>query len=129
MTLLLDTNVLVAAVTHDTDRSEIAVEVLNVAEDPHVTVLSLMELRSVLSKKKQFERDRIEQIENRITARTTITFPDASDMMAADRLQSETLLYPMDALILAAADAIDATLVTFDSELLEHGGESPEAVL
>jgi predicted nucleic acid-binding protein len=68
MTLLLDTNVLVAAVTHDTDRSEIAVEVLNAAEDPHVTVLSLMELRSVLSKKKQFERDRIEQIENRITA-------------------------------------------------------------
>ena len=52
MTLLLDTNVLVAAVTHDTDRSEIAVEVLNAAEDPHVTVLSLMELRSVLSKKK-----------------------------------------------------------------------------
>lgn len=82
-----------------------------------------------MSKKKQFERDRIEQIENRITSRTTITFPDASDMMAADRLQSETLLYPMDALVLAAADAIDATLVTFDSELLEHGGESPEAVL
>ena len=48
--------------------------------------------------------------------------------MAADRLQSETLLYPIDALTLAAADAIDATLVTFDSELLEHGGESPEAV-
>ncbi|MEF8852642.1 MAG: PIN domain-containing protein [Haloarculaceae archaeon] len=129
MTLLLDTNVLVAAVTRDTERSEVAVELLNVAEDPHVTVLSLMELRSVLSKKKQFERDRIDQIENRITSRTTVTFPDASDMMAADRLQSETLLYPMDALILTAADAIDATLVSFDSELLEHGGQPPENVI
>ncbi|ELZ46797.1 PilT protein domain-containing protein [Halorubrum californiense DSM 19288] len=47
----------------------------------------------------------------------TVTFPDASDMMAANRRQSETLLYPMDAMILSAADAADATLVSFDSEL------------
>jgi predicted nucleic acid-binding protein len=84
-----------------------------------------MELRSVLAKKKGFERDRIEQIENRITSRATVTFPDASDMMEATRLQSETLLYPMDALVLAAADAVDATLVSFDGELVEHGAELP----
>lgn len=84
-----------------------------------------MELRSVLTKKKQFERDRIEQIENRITSRTTVTFPDASDVMSDNRLQSETLLYPMDALVLAAADAVDATLVTFDGELVDHGAELP----
>ncbi|MFB6151064.1 MAG: type II toxin-antitoxin system VapC family toxin, partial [Haloarculaceae archaeon] len=106
MKLLLDTNVLVAAVTNDTERSEIAVELLNRADDVYVSVLSLMEIRSVLSKKKQFERDRIRQIENRITSRTTVAFPDASDVMAANQLQAETLLYPMDALVLAAADAI-----------------------
>jgi predicted nucleic acid-binding protein len=88
-----------------------------------------MELRSVLSKKKQFERNRIEQIENRITSRTTITFPDASDMMAANQRQSELLLYPMDALILTAAEAIEATLVSFDSELVEQGAEHPQTVL
>jgi predicted nucleic acid-binding protein len=126
MTLLLDTNVLVAAVTRDTERSDIATELLNDATDVHVSVLNLMELRSVLSKKKQFERDRVRQIENRITSRTTVTFPDASDMMAANRLQRETLLYPMDALVLAAADAIDATLVSFDKELTEHGAELPQ---
>ncbi|RBI59945.1 VapC toxin family PIN domain ribonuclease [halophilic archaeon] len=125
MKLLLDTNILVAAVTSDTDRSEDAVRLLNTADEVYVSVLSLMELRSVLTKKKQFERDRIDQIENRITSRATITFPDASDMMAANQLQSETLLYPMDALILAAANAIDATLVSFDTELLEHGAEHP----
>jgi predicted nucleic acid-binding protein len=129
MKILLDTNVLVAAVTLDTERSEKAIELLNHAEDTYVTVLSLMELRSVLTKKKQFERQHIEQIEARITSRTTITFPDASDMMAANRLQSETLLYPMDALILTAADAIGASLVTFDSELLEHGAVSPDSVV
>jgi predicted nucleic acid-binding protein len=129
MNLLLDTNILVAAVTHDTERSDDAVKLLNESDNTYVSVLNLMELRSVLTKKKQFERDRIDQIENRITSRATITFPDASDMMAANRLQSETLLYPMDALILAAADAVDAKLVSFDTELVEHGAAHPGDVL
>lgn len=129
MRILLDTNVLVAAVTRDTDRSDEAIELLDQADDPLVSVLSLMELRSVLSKKKQFERDRIDAIENRVTSRMTVTFPDASDMMAANRLQSETLLYPMDAMILSAADAADAILVSFDSELVEHGAEPPQQLL
>ncbi|MUV61928.1 PIN domain-containing protein [Halobacterium sp. CBA1126] len=129
MKLLLDTNVLVAAVTRDTERSEDAVELLNEADEPFVSVLSLMELRSVLTKKKQFERDRIDQIENRIASRATVTFTDASDVMAANQLQSETLLYPMDALILAAADELDATLVSFDSELVDHGASLPRDVL
>ncbi|WP_158059567.1 type II toxin-antitoxin system VapC family toxin [Halorussus halophilus] len=129
MRVLLDTNVLVAAVTRDTQRSDDALELLNEADDAYVSVLNLMELRSVLTKKKQFERDRIDQIEQRITSRTTVTFPDASDMMAANQLQSETLLYPMDALVLTAANAIDATLVSFDNELVEHGAEQPTNVL
>ncbi|MFB6165453.1 MAG: PIN domain-containing protein [Haloarculaceae archaeon] len=129
MRLLLDTNVLVAAVTNDTDRSDQAVALLNSADEPYVSVLNLMELRSVLTKKKLFERDRIDQIEHRITARTTVSVPDASDMMAANELQSETLLYPMDALVLAAADALDATLVSFDSELVAHGAKLPEDIL
>ncbi|WP_281195342.1 PIN domain-containing protein [Halorubrum sp. F4] len=129
MRILLDTNVLVAAVTRDTDRSDEAIELLDQADDPLVSVLSLMELRSVLSKKKRFERDRIDDIENRITSRMTVTFPDASDMMAANRLQSNTLLYPMDAMILSAAEAADATLVSFDSELVEHGAEPTQQLL
>ena len=59
----------------------------------------------------------------------TVTFPDASDMMAANRLQSDTLLYPMDAMILSAADAADATLVSFDSELVKHGAKLPQRLL
>lgn len=129
MRILLDTNVLVAAVTRDTRRSDDARELLNEADETYVSVLNLMELRSVLTKKKQFERSRIDQIEHRITSRTTVTVPDASDMMTANRLQSETLLYPMDALVLTAADAIDAALVSFDNELIEHGAEHPTDVL
>ena len=50
-------------------------------------------------------------------------------MLAANRLQSETLLYPMDALVLTAADAVGATLVSFDGELIEHGAERPADLL
>ena len=128
MKLLLDTNILVAAVTRDTQRSATAIELLNEADSVYVSVLGLMELRSVLAKKKLFERDRIDQIERRITMRATVTIPDASDMLTANRIQSETLLYPMDALILAAAEAIDATLVSFDTELLDHGAVHSEVV-
>ena len=126
MRLFLDTNVIVAAVTKDTERSETAVHVLNEFDETYTSVLNLMELRTVLAKKKQFERERVERIERRISSRTTVTFPDASDMMAANRLEDETLLYPMDALVLAAADAVDATLVSFDSELREHGAKRPQ---
>ncbi len=128
MTLLLDTNVLVAAVTRDTEHSDIAVELLNETDETYVSLLNLMELRTVLSKKKGFERDRIDQIESRITSRTTVLFPDASEMMAANRLQSETLLYPLDALVLAVAEANDATLVSFDAELVDHGAVLPRDI-
>ena len=123
MRCFADTNVLVAVVTND-DRADAAIEVLN-DHEMHTSVLNLMELRSVLAEKKQFDRERIEAIEDRIVGRATVTFPDVSDIVAANRLQRETYLYPMDALILAAADATDATLLTFDAELREHGAKSP----
>lgn len=127
MNCFADTNVLVAILTKDDDRADDAIEILN-DHEMHTSVLNLMELRSVLAKKKQFDRERVERIEARITNRATITFPDASDIVAANRLQRETYLYPMDALILAAADAADATLLSFDAELREHGAKSPEEI-
>jgi len=112
-------------VTREGTRYDDAVTVVN-EHNIYTSVLNLMELRSVLSKKKRFERDRIQSIEQTIVDKATITFPDASDIMNANRYQQETLLYPMDALILAAATAIDAPLVTFDKELLDNGGTLPE---
>lgn len=42
MKLLLDTNLLVAAVTHDTERSADAIELLNEVDDTYVSILALM---------------------------------------------------------------------------------------
>lgn len=129
MKAFFDTNVLVAAVTTDEQRSTDAVRILNEIDEGYTSILNVMELRSVLAKKKAFERDRIDRIEDRIARKITVTFPDASDIVAADQLQSETLLYPMDTLILTSAESIDCPLVSFDAELVEHGTIEPEELL
>jgi predicted nucleic acid-binding protein len=125
MKAFFDTNVLVAAVTTDTDRSQEAIRVLNEVDDGYTAIVNLMELRSVLAKKKAFERDHIERIEDRIARKTTVVFPDASDIVAANTLQRESLLYPMDAIVLAAARTVDCPLVSFDGELLAHDAVEP----
>lgn len=129
MRLFLDTNVIVAAVTRDTERSEAAVAALNEFDETYTSMINLMELRTVLTKKKRIERDQVQQIEQRVASRATVTFPDASDLIEANRLQEETLLYPMDAMVLSAANAVDATLITFDSELREYGAKAPHEVV
>ena len=50
MNPFLDTNVLIAAVTKDTDRSTAARRLLNELETPATSILSLMEIRTVLTK-------------------------------------------------------------------------------
>jgi len=56
-------------------------------------------------------------------------FPDASDIIAANNLQRDLLLYPLDAIVLAAAKTVDCPLVSFDSALLEHGAIEPDELL
>lgn len=77
-----------------------------------------MELRSVLAKKKRIDQDRIDRIEDRIARKATVTFPDASDRDAANQLQADTVLSPMDEEILVAARSADCSLMSFDSKLL-----------
>nr|WP_230198565.1 PIN domain-containing protein [Halopiger goleimassiliensis] len=60
MRLFLDTNVLVAAVVRDTERSDAAVTALNESDETYTSMLNLMELRTVLAKKKRVERDHVE---------------------------------------------------------------------
>lgn len=88
-----------------------------------------MELRTVLTKKKGIEQDRVEPVIRDIENRLEVIYHEPSDLVAANELQSETLLYPMDCLVYAVAEDQDATLVTFDSKLLDAGASSPSDVL
>jgi len=88
-----------------------------------------MEIRSVMTKKKRIEQDRVEAVLSDIYSSMDIYAPEISDQVTAYELQRDNLLYTMDCVLLALANDIDATLVTFDGELLDHGSVAPEELI
>lgn len=130
MIVLVDTNVFVAALTDEIPRGQAAAEFLNQDHDFFTTIFNLMELRSVLAKKKRVERDEIEDIILDITGYVTIVAPSYDDLVGAYHFQSDTMLYPLDCLFLYVAEESDGgVFVTFDGEALEHGAKEPEEFL
>lgn len=125
--LFLDTNVFIASLTDEPERGDEATKLMNQDLDFYTSMLNLMELRTVLAKKKRVKQPVVEDILEDIADRCTVI--PGPDMAKADRFQKETLLYPMDALIYTASEGpyiTDSgpsqepgiTVATFDTELL-----------
>jgi predicted nucleic acid-binding protein len=129
MKVFVDTNVFIASITDEPGRGDVATELLNENHDFCTSILNLMEIRSVLTKKKRVEQERVEEILADIYGRVDIYAPEISDQISAYSLQQDTLLYTLDCVLLALAEDIDATLVTFDGELLENGAISPTELM
>lgn len=127
MRLLVDTNVLVAALVKEGGDGP-ATRLLDDDHECCVALLSLMEVRTVLTKKKRLEQDEAEQILTGIAARADVYATERDDVLNAYELQKESLLYPVDCLLLSLADGIDAKLVSFDAELQTAGALDPEAL-
>jgi len=129
MKVFVDTNIFIASITDEPGRGDVATELLNENHDFCTSILNLMEIRSVLTKKKRVEQERVEEILTDIYGRVDIYAPEISDQISANSLQKDTLLYTLDCVLLALAEDIDATLVTFDGELLENGAVSPTELM
>ena len=129
MKVFVDTNVFIASITDEPGRGDVATELLNENHDFCTSILNLMEVRSVLTKKKRVEQERVEEVLADIYGGVDIYAPEISDQISAYSLQQDTLLYTLDCVLLALAEDIDATLVTFDGELLENGATSPTELM
>ena len=129
MKVFVDTNVFIASITEEPGRGEIATELLNENHEFCTSILNLMEIRSVLTKKKRVEQEQVESVLTDIYGRVDIYAPEISDQISAYRLQEDTLLYTLDCVLLALAEDVDATMVTFDGELLEHGAVEPAELI
>lgn len=129
MRVFVDTNVFVASLTDEPSRGETATELLNQEHDFCTSILNLMELRSVLTKKKRIEQEEAEEVLSDIYTQVDIYAPEISDQITAYSRQQESLLYTLDCVLLALAEDIDATLTTFDSELLDHGAVPPSDLI
>jgi predicted nucleic acid-binding protein len=82
-----------------------------------------------MTKKKRSEQDRVEEVLDDLFEEIDVYAPEISDQIAAYNSQRDSLLYTIDCLLLALAEDIDATLVTFDAELLEHGAVEPTELI
>lgn len=129
MSFFIDTNIFIAALFKEETRSKTARKILNLEVEKYTSLLNLMEIRSVLSKKKQISKDEIEMIEKDIVEGIEIIIPDSSSFIQSNELQKENYLYPSDCLILTLSKSYDAKLVTFDSELIHHGATEPEEII
>ena len=129
MRLFLDTNVFVASLTYEPRRGDAADALLDRGCEFSTSLLNLMELRTVLAKKNRIEQSMVREIIADIDDRAEVFYHDTDDLLNANRLQQDTLLYPLDCLVLAAADDMNATLVTFDTELIGAGAVTPENAL
>lgn len=129
MKVFVDTNVFIASLTDEPARGDVATNLLNSDHDFCTSILNLMEIRSVLAKKKHVEQDTIEEILSDVYTRVDIYAPEISDQISAYSLQKETLLYTLDCVLHALANDIDATLVTFDEELLDNGATRPSELI
>lgn len=129
MTLFVDTNILIAATVGEPERGEVARDLLDADHEFATTLLNVMEYRTVLTKKKKFEQERVEELIDGLFDRMDVYGPETGDLLEAYAIQRETLLYTMDTVILATAKEVGGPLVTFDGELLDNGAISPEEVL
>jgi predicted nucleic acid-binding protein len=129
MKVFIDTNIFVASLTDEPSRGDVATELLNQDHEFCTSILNLMEIRSVLTKKKHVEQDRVEAVLKDIYGRVDIYAPEISDQIDAYDIQRDTLLYTMDCILLSLADDVDATMVTFDGELLDNGAVRPAEII
>ena len=129
MRFFVDSNIFIAIVTDDTDRSDVARTLLNTDREFYSSIYSLMQIRNVLATKYRYNRSEIEQIEQTVRAYAEPVSQGSILLQQADDIQRETYVTAMDALMLASAEHIDGTLVTFDTELHRHGALPPEELV
>ncbi|MFC7130167.1 type II toxin-antitoxin system VapC family toxin [Haloferax chudinovii] len=122
-------NVFIASLTDEPGRGEIATQLLNENHEFCTSILNLMEIRSVMTKKKRVEQSRVESVLSDIYGSVDIYAPEISDQIAAYELQRDNLLYTIDCVLPALANDVDATMVTFDGELLDHGAVAPKDLI
>ena len=112
MRVFVDSNVFVASLTNEPSRGNVATKFLNRDFEFCTSILNLMEIRSVMTKKKRIEQDEVERVLDDIADRVDIFAPDTTDQIEAYKQQRSTVLYTLDCVLLTLSDDVDATLVT-----------------
>ena len=110
-------------------------EILNLILDEiygSTSIINIMEIRSVLAKKKLWKKEEIFEKEAILSESLHVVIPTWTDHIYADKIQKDIFLYPIDCLILALAINEKSILITRDRELLSQhlfSSYNPESFL
>jgi predicted nucleic acid-binding protein len=85
----------------------------------NLTLLSIMEIRFVLRRKKGLKEERIKEDIAELLGLFDILVPDEISLLGANRLQNDFPFSPFDALLVACASTVNATLISRDKTLLQ----------
>lgn len=85
----------------------------------HLSLVSLLEIRFVLRRKKRFGDDEIESDLRRLQSIVEMLTPTEGELIQAERLQSEEALDPFDSILLSQAIMRRNWLITRDVDLLK----------
>ena len=120
MRFMVDSDVFLHTLLH-TDRGEEARDFMDrYTKEIATTVLNVMEIGSVLSRKYRWNKDSTDDALEMIRKTLTILIPTEYDIIDAMEISLKYYLTPIDALMLTLAKGKNLTLVTFDRELSSY---------
>lgn len=129
MRVLVDADVFIAVLQAEPEKGEIARELLNSTHYISTSTAVLMEIRTVLAKKKAQPMQKVASALDTIRQRLDYYITSVPSFSLIDNLQKETLLYPMDCIHYSTAMENELILASFDSELQGNGAISPSDLI
>ncbi|MFP4185702.1 MAG: type II toxin-antitoxin system VapC family toxin [Thermoplasmata archaeon] len=125
---LVDSDVFVNSVLK-TEKQEVCVKFLDGKEAPIcTTILNLMELSSVLSRKYDWNKSEIHEVVDTIEKGMDVVIPSEAEILEGYELVMKDFFTTVDAILLSISKNQNLRLVTFDGELMTRGSEVTEVI-
>lgn len=119
---LVDSDVVLNAIL-ETEKQDICVDFLDQKEDEiNTTILNIMEISSVLSRKYQWGGEDIRKVIRTMEKGMNVLIPSESEILEGYELVFYNFYSPIDAILLTLSNSQDQVLITYDKELLKRGG-------
>ncbi len=137
--VILDTDVVINWLIKETETAtmrklwEIPHKIVSFIENKKlkgvISLTTLLEIRFLLRRKKEYGEQQIEGFINDITAVFEIAIPDEISLLEANKLQSENLLDPFDAILLGLSIMLKSSaFISRDSDFLKVASEFATAL-
>jgi len=129
MRVVVDTNIFLSLIL-DRGKSDISQKLLNGSSyELGTSFLNLLEIRTVLTKRKGNPQSKVEDIIEWLRETLDFIIDDIPNSSNIIRHQKNTLLEPMDCMIMQSAKDAGAVPVTLDGEMKHHNAVDPKYIV